>query len=68
MGPSNRTRPFSRNTARWARVRATLHGLLDDDDGHAGGVHLSDLVAEVATTVGARPSDSSSMNSTFGWP
>ena len=64
--PTNRTSPFSMNTARSAIVERDVHRLLDDDDRRARACGSRwTISSSCSTTAGARPSESSSIISSL---
>jgi hypothetical protein len=66
VGPLKRTSPFSRNTARWASSRATLTDCSTTTMVVPSRWSMATTSINSATTVGANPSDSSSIISTLG--
>src|SRR5690606_26756382 len=67
VGPRNRTWPFSRKIARWQSSRATLTGCSTTTTVVPWAWISRTFSTRRSTTVGARPSDSSSMHSSFGF-
>ena len=66
VGPRNRTCPFSRNSARWHSSSATLTDCSTTTTVVPAAWIWRTFSMSRSTTVGARPSDSSSMQSSLG--